>query len=175
MMALGLGVPQLLTGVWAIGAPRSFFDDFPGVGPALVGGEPPYNRHLMTDVGAAFLATGVALVVAAVIARRVAVFLALATYLAFALPHVIYHAGHEAVGLSNGENAFNVLLLASGVGLALLLLWFTWRAHDPAVAVADAAHTGATTIEAEVPASHLDPSAIALMNSTSARHQETRT
>ena len=70
------------------------------------------------------------MVIAAVIARRAAVGLALATYLAFAVPHAIYHAGHEAPGLSGGEEAFNVLLLTGGVGLAMLLLWFTWRARD---------------------------------------------
>jgi hypothetical protein len=137
VMALGLGVPQLSTGVWAILAPRSFFDDFPGFGPSLVGAEPPFNRHLITDVGAAFLATGVALVVAAVIARRTAVRLALVTYLVFAVPHTTYHAGHEADGLSSGEDVLNVTLLLSGVGLAALLLWLASRAQARAAAVVD--------------------------------------
>jgi hypothetical protein len=79
---------------------------------------------LITDVGGAFLATGVALVLAAVIARRVAVGRALVTYLAFTVPHVTDHAGHHASGLSSGENALNLVLLTSGVGLTVLLLWF---------------------------------------------------
>jgi hypothetical protein len=46
------------------------------------------------------------------------------------VPHAIYHARHDALGLTSGESTFNVLLLAGGVALAVLLLWFTWRADE---------------------------------------------
>ena len=122
-----LVVPQLLTGVWAVLAPRNFFDEFPGVGPLLVAAEPPFNRHLTTDAGGAFLATGVALLIAVVWPRRQLVMMAIVTYLAFALPHTIYHAANEAPGLSSGEDVVNVLMLVSAVGAAVVLLWGAWR------------------------------------------------
>jgi hypothetical protein len=120
-------VPQLVTGVWAVLAPRNWFDEFPGLGPTLVAGEPPFNRHLATDTGGGFLATGVAALVAFVRPRRDLVTLALVTYLAFAIPHAIYHGAHEAPGLSSAEDVANVLMLASGVIAAVVLLWGAWR------------------------------------------------
>ena len=48
-------------GLLAAFAPRSFYDDFPYVG-HWVDRLPPYNEHLVTDVGALYL--GFALVLA---------------------------------------------------------------------------------------------------------------
>ena len=124
---LALAVPQLVTGLWAVFAPRAWFDDFPGVGPALVGAEPPYNQHLATDAGGAFLATGAALLIAVIWPRRQLVTMALVTYLTFAIPHAVYHAAHEAPGLSSAADAANVMLLFVGVVMAAALLWGAWR------------------------------------------------
>jgi len=65
-VAAAIGVPQVVIGLWALAAPKSWFDSFPGFAPRVVAAEPPYNEHLASDVGAGFLATGVVLVVAAV-------------------------------------------------------------------------------------------------------------
>ena len=118
-----LAVPQLATGAWVVLAPQSWFDDFPGFGPALVGAEPPFNRHLATDAGSAFLATGVALAIAVIWLRRQLVMLVLATYLASAIPHTLYHVAHEAPGLSSGEHVTNAALL---VVAGVVLLWGAW-------------------------------------------------
>ena len=126
-MLVTVAVPQLITGLWAVLAPRAWFDDFPGIGPALVGADPPFNRHLATDAGGAFLATGVALLIAVIWPRRQLVTMALVTYLTFALPHAIYHAAHEAPGLSSVADAANVVLLFTGVVIATGLLWGAWR------------------------------------------------
>ena len=125
---LAVAVPQLATGLWAVLAPRRWFDDFPGIGPALVGAEPPYNQHLATDAGGAFLATGVALLIAVIWPRRQLAMLALVTYLTFAIPHAVYHAAHEAPGLSGAGDVANVLVLFIGVAAAAGLLWGAWRA-----------------------------------------------
>ena len=122
-----LAVPQVVTGAWALAAPGHWFDTFPGVGPALVAAEPPFNAHLAADAGAGFLATGAALAIAAVWAGRQAVVVALATYLVFATAHLAYHAHAPAPGLTPAQNAANVVLLAAGVALALLLLWGSTR------------------------------------------------
>ena len=122
MIAL-LAVPQLFVGAWALAAPRQWYDNFPGVGPHLVSAEPPFNQHLATDVGAGFLATGVALLVAAIIGRRSGVYVALVAYAAFAVPHFLYHATHEAPGLSSGENVMNAGLLGAGLVWLVVAAW----------------------------------------------------
>ena len=118
-----LAVPQLVTGLWAVFARKDFYESFPGVDPRLVAAEPPFNAHLVTDAGAGFLATGLALVVAAVLARRSGVIVALVAYLAFAVPHAVYHAMNPAPGLTGTEDVRNVVVLFAGVVAALVLAW----------------------------------------------------
>lgn len=118
-----LAVPQLITGVWAVLAPHNWFENFPGLGPAIVSADPPFNAHLATDAGAGFLATGIALSAAAIWVRRDLFVLALTTFLAFSVPHVLFHIGHKAPGLSSLENARSVAMLATSVVLALVFLW----------------------------------------------------
>jgi hypothetical protein len=88
-----------------------------------VAAEPPYNAHLATDAGAGFLATGLALVAAAVWARRSGVLVALVAYLGFAVPHAVYHAANPAPGLTGAEDVTNVVVLFAGVVLALVFAW----------------------------------------------------
>ena len=126
-MLVVIAVPQVVTGAWAVLAPHHWFDHFPGLGPLLVAAEPPFNAHLATDAGAGFLATGVAVAAAALLARRQLVLLALGTFLVAVAPHVVYHAAHFAPGLSDGENVVNVGMLAFSAVTAVALLWASWR------------------------------------------------
>lgn len=118
VLVAGLGVPQLITGLWAVFDPSGWFENYPGLGPALVAAEPPYNAHLATDAGAGFLATGVLLIAAAWWGQRGGVLLALATYGAFALPHFVYHLRADVPDLGTGEQVWGALLLAVGLALA---------------------------------------------------------
>jgi len=120
---VALAAPQLFTGAWAIAAPAGWFAHFPGLGPNLVAADGPYNAHLAGDAGAGFLATAVALLVAAAWADRRVTVTALVTYLAFALPHFAYHLLHPADRLSGATNAGNVASLGLGAALPLVLLW----------------------------------------------------
>ena len=133
-----LAVPQLVIGLWAVVAPRSWFDSFPGFDPRLVAAEPPYNEHLASDVGAGFLATGVALLVAVIWANRTGIQVALVAYAAFTLPHVIYHSTHPADSLTGFEDVMNSLALASGLVLAAVFAWAVHSAgrHQPRGTVA---------------------------------------
>lgn len=89
--ALGiLGVIQLVDGLYALFAPRSFYDDFP-LGHGWVAALPAYNEHLVRDVGSLFIATGVILMAAALSLDRRMVLIACVSYLCFSLPHAIYH------------------------------------------------------------------------------------
>jgi hypothetical protein len=129
---VALAVPQAITGLWAILDPSGWFSEFPGFDPRLVAADPPHNDHLATDVGAGFLATAVALLLAAWWAERRAVQLALATYLAFAVPHLVYHAANPAPGLTDAEDLRNVATLTIAVVVPLILGWATRarrRAH----------------------------------------------
>lgn len=130
-LAMALAPAQLVTGFWAVVSPRSWFEHFPVVGPDLVAAQPPFNSHLATDAGAGFLATGVALVAAGLWARRSAVWVALLTYLVFAVPHLIYHAASPGPGLSGVAQFVNVTLLASGVVMAMALAWGATRTVSP--------------------------------------------
>lgn len=122
-VAVTLAAPQLLIGLWAVTAPDNWFRNFPGFDPRLVAAEPPYNHHLASDAGAGFLATGVALLVAAIWGNRASVLTALLAYAAFTVPHVLYHATNTADALTGFEDLANVLALGSGLILAGLFAW----------------------------------------------------
>ena len=132
-----LAVPQLVTGLWATLDPAGWYADFPGFGADLVAADPPYNHHLATDAGAGFLATAVILVLGALWGRRREVLLALIGYAVLAVPHFLYHATHDATGLSSSENIVNVGSVAVGAGIPLVLLaalWRTWSRRSAGVA-----------------------------------------
>ena len=122
-IAVTLAGPQLVVGLWAVLAPTNWFESFPGFDPRLVAAEPPFNQHLATDAGAGFLATGVMLLVAAIWANRAAIHIALLGYVAFTVPHVLYHATHPADALTGAEDVVNTLTLASGLVLAAVFAW----------------------------------------------------
>lgn len=126
-----LAAPQLLIGLWAMVAPHNWFESFPGLGPALVAGEPPFNRHLATDVGAGFFAVGIGVLLAAYWGTSRAVKLSLAVLVTFTAPHVVYHTTHPAPGLSSVADVANVAVLASGIGWAALLWWGANRTPEP--------------------------------------------
>ena len=117
-VGLTLAAPQLAIGLLAVLTPRRWFDSFPGFDPRLIAAEQPFNRHLASDTGAGFLAIGVALLVAALWADRGALVLALVAYVAFTVPHVLYHALHPADALSGASDMINVFAIGSGLVLA---------------------------------------------------------
>src|SRR5918996_986761 len=91
VILIGLGGIQFVNGVWAILAPRSFYEDFPLPVGGWVSALPAYNEHLMRDVGGLFLATGFVLLAAAWAMERRLVAVALVSYLLFSIPHTAYH------------------------------------------------------------------------------------
>lgn len=127
---IALAIPQAATGLWAVLDSAGWFESFPGWDPRLVAAEPPFNAHLASDAGAGFLATAVALVLAAWWADRRTVAIGLLTYLAFAVPHLAYHSFEPAPGLSDAQNATNVVTLAIAVLLPAVLWWGVWRTRQ---------------------------------------------
>lgn len=90
----GLVVLALVQGslaVWALLAPRGFYDSFPGAGRSWVAPHGPYDEHLVRDVGSLSLALVVVLVVAAASLDRRLVATAAGAFLAWSLPHFAFH------------------------------------------------------------------------------------
>jgi hypothetical protein len=115
----GLAVLVLAQGslaVWALAAPRSFFDAYPGGGRAWVSPLGPYDEHLVRDVGSLSLALTVVLVAAAWTLDRRVVMAAAAAYLAWELPHLVFHLGADDV-LSAGDR----IASWTGQGAALVI------------------------------------------------------
>lgn len=117
--ALWLGVSlvaaqQAITGTWALLWPEEFFHRVPTVDVL-----PPYNEHLVRDVGAALWGTVPALAVAAWRRSAGVAALGLCGVLAFALPHAAFHLGHSSGAWLDGgvvaSAALPVLLLVLAV------------------------------------------------------------
>ena len=111
-IALGyLALVSLEIGLWAQFAPRSFFDDFPGLGRAWVVVDGPYNEHLVRDVGGLNLALA-AVIIAASIAS-----------LLYGVPHLVYHIAHaDSLATSDAVISLGGLVLFAVIPVALIVL-----------------------------------------------------
>lgn len=113
--ALGfLLISVLLVGLPAAFAPRTFYDDFPFVA-HWVELLPPYNEHLVTDVGGLYLGFAVLFGWAAWTLERTLVTAVCAAWLLTATIHLVFHASHLG-GFSTGD------AIAEIGSLALLLV-----------------------------------------------------
>ncbi|HEU4396979.1 MAG TPA: hypothetical protein VFU54_03955 [Actinomycetota bacterium] len=111
----------VLTGGWALGAPRSFYDRFPGAGHTWVALLPPYNEHLVRDVGSLSLSLAVLTAATALMLEwRLVIVASLAT-LVWSTPHLAFHLGHLD-GLSTADKVGQVVVLVLGVAAPLALL-----------------------------------------------------
>jgi hypothetical protein len=116
-----LAAELALTGGWALAAPRSFFDSFPGGGHAWTAMLPPYNEHLTRDVGSLWLSLAVLTAFAALtLERRLVIATALAL-LVHSTPHLLFHLWHLE-GFSTADRVGQLVALSLGVLLPLALL-----------------------------------------------------
>lgn len=114
------------TGLWQQAFPRSFYDDFPGLGMHWVDVDGPYNEHLLRDVGQFNVAFGVLALTALLIGG---VWLARVTGMAAvvaSVPHQIYHSAHVDVLPTLGEQVLQTAALSvvSVTAIALTVLAF---------------------------------------------------
>jgi hypothetical protein len=108
-------------GVLAAFAPRTFYDDFPYAG-HWVDRLPPYNEHLVTDVGALYLGFALVLAWAAATLARQLVLAACWGWILFSVLHLIFHARHlERFG--TGDAVQELISLGAAIALPLLALW----------------------------------------------------
>ena len=105
-----LGAIQLTDGLYALFAPRSFYEDFP-FGRGWVEALPAYSEHLVRDVGSLFLATAVVLFAAAWFLGRRLIAITLVSFLVFSVPHFVYHS-FNLEPYTTGDAVANVVGLA---------------------------------------------------------------
>jgi len=96
-----LAVSEALIGGWALFAPASFYRSFPAAGHGWVALLPPYNEHLIRDVGSLSLALTVALAAAAVTGQSLLSAVAVGAFAVYAVPNMIFH-GFHLEGLQRG-------------------------------------------------------------------------
>ena len=113
-----LAAPNLAAGAWGLLAPEHWFDNFPGWAPRLVAAFAPFNEHLVSDAAAGLFAAGVAAASALWWRGRHVVIVAMAAFLAFALPHALFHLTHPASALSGAEDVANTVTLWLAVAIA---------------------------------------------------------
>ena len=118
-----LAVSYGLAGLVQLFLPKVFYDHGPWVARL-----PPYNEHLMTDIGALTLATVLVLVVAAVSMQALLVRTALAASLMFGVPHFVFHAMH-LTHFPAADAVAQTAVLSIGVVLPLALAVLSTR-HD---------------------------------------------
>jgi hypothetical protein len=117
-----LAVLQGAAGLTQLFAPKFFYDDIPTSATPWVSLLPPYNEHLMRDVGALTLAYVLVLAAAAVWLEPRLVQVALAANLTFTVPHFVFHVthlDHYPTGSAIGQT----IALGFAVVLPAALLW----------------------------------------------------
>ena len=120
-----LAVFQAIIGVWALFAPTSFYGSFPLPGHPWVSLLPPYNEHLVRDVGELSLALTVVLAAAAVIGQWLLSAVAVVAIAVYAVPHAIFHFLHlEGFPTSDAiAQTIGIALHLVVIAVVALLLW----------------------------------------------------
>jgi len=118
---LAVGIGQIGSGLWALLAPRSFYDDFPGGGRSWVSPLGPYNEHMTIDYGSLSLGIVIVVIAAAIILERRLVLVAIAGYLGWAVPHFLWHMANLGA-YDTTDQVLNVITLSITVAVPLLLI-----------------------------------------------------
>jgi hypothetical protein len=128
--ALGfLFVSALVIGLTAAVLPRTFYDDFPFLA-HWVELLPPYNEHLVTDVGGLYLGFAVLFGWAAWTLDRTLVRAVCVAWLLAATLHLIFHAGHLA-GFGTADAVAEIVTLALLLIPPPIAIWATGAAKRP--------------------------------------------
>lgn len=114
-----IGLSEAATGLWALIAPRDFYDEFPAGAGSWVAALPPFNEHLVRDYGSALLGLAVLALAAAVMGGRRVLALALGVTAVAVVPHLAFHIAHAE---ESGAGSIVSLALNLLVPIALLVL-----------------------------------------------------
>jgi hypothetical protein len=120
--ALGVLFASALTiGLTAAVAPRTFYDDFPFVA-HWVELLPPYNEHLVTDVGGLYLGFAVLFAWAAWTLDRTLVRAISVAWLLTSTLHLIFHSTHLG-GFGSADAAAEIATLALLLAPPAIAIW----------------------------------------------------
>jgi hypothetical protein len=120
-------------GLWALIDPQHFFDTFPGAGRRWTAAYPPYNEHLVVDLGATFVTLAFLLAAGAASRNRGVRTVALLTVTLFGALHLGFHSANHGL-LAHADLVASLAALALGVLLPIaLLIVDRWspRSHAP--------------------------------------------
>ena len=115
-----LALAGLFVGVWAAAAPRSFYDSFPSLGYHWIDLLPPFNEHLVFDVGTLQLGLAAGSLAAIVSRRALLGRLSGLTWFVFALPHFAFHLAR--LGPTMSDSIGQAVSTGLPVVLGLLLI-----------------------------------------------------
>jgi hypothetical protein len=122
-VALGLLAAEAASvGVPAAFAPRTFYDDFPFV-TSWVAALPPYNEHLVTDVGGLYLAFALLFAWAAAKPSRELIVPAATAFALFSALHLAFHTTHlDHFGTTDAvaQTISLAAVLVASIGAAIL-------------------------------------------------------
>lgn len=124
-----LGAATGLIGVTATIAPRVFYDDFPFLA-HWVDLLPPYNEHLVTDVGGLYLGFAILFAWAARTLERTLLRPLCVAWLLTASLHLVFHARHLD-RFSTADAVAEIGSLALLLAPPLLALWASAPASRP--------------------------------------------
>ena len=119
---MALGLVYGWWGAWARFAPHDFFFTFPGFGHHWSAAYPPYNEHLVTDLGSTFLTLAVLLAAAAVLPDRRVRAVVLGGVIVFNVLHLSFHLAHHE-GMATVDAVASLVALSIGVVGPVLLLF----------------------------------------------------
>lgn len=107
-------------GAWATVAPKSFTRRFPGLGLRWIDQSAGFDPHFVTDVGLLHLAIGMLAVWAI---RSVGLLRAVGvTWVAFAVPHLLYHVMHTTgMGWLAATTSLVALAISALAGVLLIV------------------------------------------------------
>jgi hypothetical protein len=123
-----LAVSAAGVGLVAAFAPRTFYDEFPYVG-HWVDRLPPYNEHLVTDVGALYLAFALLLAWAAATLQHELVRASCVAWILFSVLHFVFHA-RNLEGFGTGDAVAELVSLGAVIAVPLVALWAAARPAD---------------------------------------------
>jgi hypothetical protein len=146
-----LGVPAVIVGVWAAFAPRSFFDDFPGIGQQWVRPDGPFNEHLVRDVGELNLALAVVTLAAIVWLSPVLVRAVAVAWLVEGVPHLVYHLRHLGPLASDARVSSIAGLFVTPVVAVVLLVMVARSGHDGGMITASSRSSTSSTLPSTAP------------------------
>jgi hypothetical protein len=111
----------LFLGLVAVPFPHTFYEHFPFVAD-WVAEMPPYNEHLVSDVGGLYLGFAVLFAIAAWRLERGLIIAACAAFLIVSTLHLLFHATHLH-GMGPVDATAELFALASLLAPPLVALW----------------------------------------------------